>query len=470
MKQVVKRHTVCDTWPGKGPARVISGWLIYVFLCVSLSVLAADQTNAVPTQPLSLSDALNIALEHNPSIQKARKDLEANEGVVLQTRAIALPRLQIGGDYAARQPSAVEQPPLPIPGFTFGNDQSWQSGVRLVQSIYEGGRMVASVRAAKLMRQAAMLNYQTSLANAVLDVELAYYAVLLAAEQITVQEASVKLLEQELLDTRRRLEAGTVPRYNVLRAEVELANARPKLIRARNLFRISKNNLANQLGLDVPQHAPEDIPLVLSDKLTPEPLEIDLPTALNEALVRRPELGALRKSGAVLKENLVSARAGYKPSLQAFGGYEAKNSIFSTDLDRVLHGWMAGVQLSWDLFDGGSTRGRVIEANANLGRNAVEQENTRRQIELEVRTAVSVFIEAKEVLESQKKVLEAADETLRLATARSDAGTGTQLDVLGAQTALTDARTTQALALHEYAAARARLRRAVGANLPTNAQ
>ena len=90
-----------------------------------------------------------------------------------------------------------------------------------------------------------------------------------------------------------------------------------------------------------------------------------------------------------------------------------------------------------------------------------------RRIELEVRTAYSNFIQAREVLESQKKVQEEAEESLRLARARSEAGTGTQLDVLGAQTALTEARTTQIQALHDYAAARARLQRALGENVPS---
>jgi outer membrane protein TolC len=458
---------------GTVPGRCAPGIGLRIICVIVASLLgyagnsraAAESTNALPSQPISLAEALDLAIQCNPAIQKARKDLEATEGVVLQTRAIAWPKVQVTGNYAATEPSGVDKPPLTIPGFTFGTDQSWHSQVRLVQSIYEGGRVVSGLRAARLLREQALLNYQTTLANAILDVELAYYAVLLQTQQITVQEASVLLLERELKDTQQRLEAGSVPRFNVLRAEVELANARPRLIRARNGFHIAKNILANLLGLDVPRGASQDIPLTLSGALTPEPLEMDLPTAVSQALAGRSELGALRKTGALLRENVRTARSGYKPSVQAFGGYQAQSSIFSSDLDRELHGWMAGVQLTWDVFDGWRTRGRVMEAAANVGRNEVEQDNAGRQIELEVRTAFSSFVEAREVLDSQKKVLEAAEEALRLARSRGEAGSGTQLDVLGAQTALTEARTTQVLALHDYAAARAKLRRAVGNRL-----
>jgi outer membrane protein len=84
---------------------------------------------------------------------------------------------------------------------------------------------------------------------------------------------------------------------------------------------------------------------------------------------------------------------------------------------------------------------------------------------LEVRTDYSSFINAREVLQSQLKVEEEAEEALRLANARSDAGTGTQLDVLNAQTQLTQARTTEVQALHDYDVARARLRRAIGEDM-----
>ena len=142
------------------------------------------------------------------------------------------------------------------------------------------------------------------------------------------------------------------------------------------------------------------------------------------------------------------------------------NSVLSQDLTDERHGWIAGVQMSWSLFDGWFTRGKVKQAIALYERAGVELDDAGRQIELEVRTAYSNFIEADEVLRSQEKVVEQAEEALRLARARSEAGTGTQLDVLGAQTALTEARTTQIQALRDYSVARARLERAIGMNLP----
>ena len=439
------------------------------FLTLSLpglladGVFAAPVTNNFPTQPLSLADGVNLALTMNPSIRRAQKDLEASQGIVIQTRAIAVPKLRITGDYDAKQRSDVDV--ISTNGFNLGSDQNWDAQVRIVQSLYEGGRIASSLRVAKLTKEQAMLNYQTAVSDTVLDVEIGYFDVLVAEQQIIVQEASVELLSRELEDTNRRFNAGTVPRFNVLRAEVELANAQPKLIRARNAFRIAKNNLANLLGFNIPKEALEDIPLKLSGKLESIPYAMELSRAIALALERRTELGALRKAESLRKEDIVNARASYKPSLQAYAGYEGHNSILQSELNTDLHGWIAGVQLSWDIFDGGLAYGKTKQARALHEKAEVELEDAGRRIELEVRTAFSNFREADELLKSQEKVVEQGEEALRLAKARNEAGTATQLDVLSAQTALTEARTTQVQALHDYAVARARLERAVGANL-----
>ena len=159
---------------------------------------------------------------------------------------------------------------------------------------------------------------------------------------------------------------------------------------------------------------------------------------------------------------MTSAQAGYKPSVQIFAGYGAKSSQFSSDLTDELHGWVAGAQLSWNVFDGFLTKGRVQEARGLRLQVQEELADAMRSVELDVRTAYASFIEAQEVLRSQDKVQESAEESLRLASARAAAGTATQLDVLDAQTSLTDARSTKARALRDYAVARAKLVRAVG--------
>ena len=415
------------------------------------------------TQPLSLMSALNIALQQNPTILKAQNDLEASYGVVVQTRAVALPHVQATGQYKDTDRNAIEN----FPGAPSTPNQNWNAGVQIVQSIYAGGKMMAAVRAAKITKQQALAQYQATLADTLLAVRLAYYDILLAAEQITVNETSVNLLQKELDDQQRRYDAGTVPHFNVLRASVSVANARPPLIKAQNNYRIAKNNLANLLGYNLPREIWDNIPLHLIDTLDAAPYEINLPDALQQALTKRPELVALRKTEELQKLSITDASSGYKPNLSVFAGYNWFNAQFTPPvaLDHDINGWNAGAQISWDIFDGMLTHGKVVQAKALYAKSRTSVDEGARNVELEVRTTYSDFLEAKEVLESQKTVQAEAEESLREANARAGAGTGTQLDVLDAENSLTQARSTQVQALHDYDAARARFERAIGADM-----
>jgi outer membrane protein len=427
---------------------------------------STNQTPPWAGQPLSLADAVNLALQQNGDILRGKSDLEAQYGVVVQTRAIAVPKLQAAGDY--HYTTEVEK--IPFPGFPTINNY-WSANIQIVQTIYQGGQINSSLRSAKLTEEAALLEYQTVIADSLLAVRVGYYGVLQTAEQVVVEQASVKLLEEQLDDQQRRFNAGTVPRFNVLQAEVALANERPRLIRARGDDRIAKNNLVNLLGYHVPPQISEDIPLQLTDKLDAEPYDIELPVAIGKALENRSEIAALRKQESLRKEGVIGAGSGYKPAVQLVAGYGGRSAEFITDDPAyVIHGVTAGAQVSWNLFDGFLTKGKVQQARAQYEGSKIDVDNVMRNIELEVRTDYSNFIEARETLESQQKVQEEAEEALRLATARNNAGTATQLDVLSAQTELTQARSTQVEALHDYDVARARLERAMGINIMQTTQ
>lgn len=442
--------------------------LLFGFALAAATFAAAAQntgTNSIAeiTKPLSLVDCLNIALQQNAAISRAHSDLRASQGIVIQTRAVALPQLTAKGQYAEVEKKFQENFPSAPPA----PNKNWDGNIQITQTIYDGGKMIAALRAAGATKRQAIAQYNTAVADALLAVRTAYYDVLLANQQVTVHEASVNLLQKELEDQQNRYNAGTVPKFNVLRADVAVANERPNLIQARNNYRIAKNNLSNLLGYNLPHDIFEDVPLQLTDTLDDTPYEINLPDAIQQALSQRSELVASRENETLQKLNVVNARAGYQPSLSVFGGYGWKNTQFTdpTDLGYTLHGWTVGAEMSWNIFDGLLTHGKAVQAKAQYEKSKTDLADESRQIELQVRTTYSQFIEAKEVLDSQEKVQEEAEEALREANARAQAGTGTQLDVLDAETALTQARTTKVQALHDYDVARANLQRAIGEDM-----
>jgi len=130
-----------------------------------------------------------------------------------------------------------------------------------------------------------------------------------------------------------------------------------------------------------------------------------------------------------------------------------------------VDGWTVGARATWPLFDGLATKGKVSQARAQREQADLDFADARRAIELEVRQAYSDYLQSVELLEAQKKTVEQAEESLRLAEARFRAGTGTQLDVLSAQTALTDARSNEIQALYDYNVAVATLERATGSTV-----
>ncbi len=444
-----------------------TGSLVAAAAEADLATNRVSDNSAWLTQPISLADAMRITLLRNSSILKAQSDLEAIHGVSVQTRAVALPTLTAQGGYTHDE-AVEEKINFGIPGaslFKTPKDQ-WSGSIRLEQHIYEGGRIRSSLRTARLLRDQALLRYENTVADTLRDVRTAYYDVLQAGQQIVVREASVKLLGQELTNTTQRFDAGTVPRFDVLRGEVEVANARPKLIRAQNAYRNAKTALALVLGYNVPPGTTEDIPLNLTGKLEAESFTMDLATAIAQGMQSRPDLGVARIEESLRKEAVVSAKSGYKPSLLVFGKYGGRNSTFIDDFFEPVSGPGVGVEMRWNIFDGFMTKGKVMEAEAYREKSHFDLEDVTRQVEQQVRKAYSDVVEAREVLASQLKVQEQADEALRLARARYEAGTGTQLDVLNAQTSLTEARTTQIDALHDYAVALARLGRAIGTDVP----
>jgi outer membrane protein TolC len=230
-------------------------------------------------------------------------------------------------------------------------------------------------------------------------------------------------------------------------------------------YRVAKQKFVELLGYDLPNSATDDLPLNLTTPLDSRPYGKNLPAALAEALQNRTEIAALEKEELLRDEAIVVAKAGWKPSVQAFAGYQLMSRLQTRSFSDELHGGLVGAQFSWPLFDGFLTKGRVDEAQALRGKAGEAKAETTRIVELQVRTAWSDLRTARSVLDAQVVNVKKAVRALELADARYKEGAGTQIDVLSAQTALTDARGSYVDALRNYSVARARLLRATGSDL-----
>lgn len=402
-------------------------------------------------QPLTLERAVSIALKQNPDILKALHEIERTHGQIVEVKAQALPLVVGTGQYNQSDPNLIEA------GTFIGlQEKTWQIRLEARQLVYSGGQVQAAVKIAKLAEDSSHRMLRETVNQVVATVRSQFFTALLNRELITVAEESIQLLGDQLRDQQNRLAAGTVPRFNVLQAEVALANARPDLIRAKNNYLIARLQLAKTLSLAA--NSTVDV----TGSLLANTRDLSLPKALATARSRRAILKAQNNAIQTEQQNITVARAGYKPRLNVDAGYELKNSRLSDNLADETHGWYVGVVGTWNIFDGFATKGRIDQSKARLASAAVTYDDLVRQVELEVQTAFANVSQAKELIASQEKVVEQADEALRLAKERLAAGAGTQLDVLSAEVARTQARTTQKQALSSYHVAIAEFDRATG--------
>ena len=404
---------------------------------------------------LGIDNAIQTALEKNPEILAAIQQIRLTSGQVVQVRAAMLPTLQANSGYN------VQSDTLANPGFDFGlvnNNQAWNVNIAINQNLWSGWKNQADFSAAKLSNESAYYSLRQTIDKVVADTKKLFYDVIFNRALIRVREESVAVLQSQLQDQQSRFEAGTVPRFNVLQAEVALANAIPPVIQARNALRISQFALVKQLGLDYPSD-PSLIPIDVLGQLDYNPIKIDLAKSVFTALTRNPSLKVQRQNILIGKEQLKSAMSGFQPTLNATAGYQAFNIPTASSLDQAVNGLFFGVTGSWNIFDGLATVGATQAARASLQQSMINYDNGARTVELDVQRAVSNLIEAQEVIDSQRANVVQATEALRLSRERLDAGAGTQLDVLNAQVSLLQAQTTELEGRYRYITALAEYNR-----------
>lgn len=442
----------------KSLMRLPSLFLVGASLLAALPAVAQindgkpDPEFAVP-EGLDLPYSLGFALDNNFAIRQAKERIRQQEGIVLEVRSAQIPNVGASGGYSRNADEISSN----------GRDHNWSVNITARQVLYSGGGVRASVEAQKLALDAAVLTLRAVINDALLEVRTRFYTVLVNRERIKVQEQNIELLQRQLQDVKNRFEAGTVSNFEVLRAEVALANAQPALITARNEHRLAIEELRQSLGfVNTSTENVAKVPEFIGT-LEFKPVDYDLRSALVSAREKRPDLQRLYKLEAAAEQGITVQRSGYLPTVSAYGAYDWRmNSTGSSSLSNARDGWTVGLQSSWDIFDGRATAGRVAQARSQLEQTKLSVAEAQLSVDVDVRRAISTYQQATELAEASKKVVEQAEEAVRLANARFGAGTATQLDVLTSQVDLTTARLNQLQAYYSYNVAVANVRRAMG--------
>ena len=416
----------------------------------------ASNSPSAPLPRYSLQRCIDRALEQNSDVLVAKKRLEEAAGAIVEARAGFLPSLTGYANY-----EKLETDYATLAGATKNRTFIWNVNIRLTETIYAGGAVHARMGIARLQKQSRTLDYEAVIDQVIMEVRVAFYDILRNKSDVAVHEQAVNFLTEQAGNERSRLEVGTGQKLNVLRAEVNLALEQSALIDSRNLLRNSCLRLSELLS--IPYSIDQDqVPFDVEGTLAYEKTTLELNDCLSRALIQRPELTARENEVEVQKKQLTVDRSEVLPHVDAFTGYDVVSQPDPSQPVDHYEGYLAGVAVSWHLFDGLATKGRLHATRARLDQAETSYEALHRTIEADVLRAYRDLQRAEENIQTQTANVQLAMESLNLATANFGLGSTSQLELLQSQLDLTRAQTAELSARFEYNAALARLQRAMG--------
>lgn len=422
----------------------------------ALTEAPSESAEQVPTpgQPLDLEALVRIALDTNPLVRAAQEGVATARESVGVARASYYPEVGVDARYRRFDTHVFLPAGLPVSTTTLGSTDDWTAGVRAGYTLFDSGQRSAERDAAVAGEKAAGHDAARVRQDVAFSVHQAYYRVLSALAARSAAEMRLARSRDHVELARARKAAGAAPQSDVLRAEVELADGQLALVSAEGAVRVAYGNLNTTLGL------PVDLPLEFN---APEegflrPGDEGTKAALVRALQQRPELQASRERIAAADREVAAIRGVYGPRVKAEGAFGWRDSTFlPQDQD-----WSVGFSFNIPLFTGFARAHRVARAATEVRALEAEMAALAARIQQEVWTANSDLVEADQAVRQSEVLRGAAQESLRFARARYEAGASTITDLLDAESALTQADAAHLTAGLGFRVASARLLRAEG--------
>jgi outer membrane protein TolC len=410
---------------------------------ISILVPIPGTTGAFAGQTLSLEQAVSIALEKNLDVLSAREELAKAEGKLVYARSGLFPTISVNGSVSRRN------------GESSKPEDENVGNVSLSQYLYAGG--VISAGAEQALQTQAKARQDLRNAEEVVSMKVfdAFTTVLLRkADEETARDA-LAYYENSAKELGKRFELGLAKRLDYSRAVQQRESASADYTRAKNNLSTARIDLLTLLRM------PPDADVEITGGLEAEAASVNRDESVVRALGQRPDLQGQKTIAAIQKTAVDIARGGMRPVVTLSASYQF--AYDSTPASSAADDeWLATVSMKVPVFDGGMTRGRVMQEQASL--NQAEQAAVKKEeaVRAEVIQAALSVESTYETVGAARKSLELAQENLRLAEVGYREGVNTQLDVLSARTTLTEARQGLSGALKAYRVALAGLWKAEG--------
>ena len=434
------------------------------------------------TLRLAIEEAVTRAVRQSDESRLAAAQLDVTEALITTTRAAGLPQLRLNGTYT----QVIENARANVVGSVFAQSFTYNTNANISQTLFQGGRVFASTRAAADAKRASRFDQAEVRARVSVDVQRAYFLALLSDRLYEIQLRNLELADARLRQVQSLESGGRAARYDVLRARVGRANLEPAMIQARSDRELTLLEVKRILNIPVGQ------PLVLTSALDPDGLQTFIAAVANDSSAD-PVRASVRSAESILEaraEGIKIARADMLPTVSAFfqTGYlalpsnngvptrwgEASSTLCpaGSPSTRICqnNGWFPdrnfGVQISWPLFDGLRAKGNVDLAQAQRKVAELQLSQEREQVQVERAQARAEFARARSAYESQRDNAREAEEAYRLASLRFERGLDTQLEVSAVQLQLLVAQTNEARSIFDLYIAAADLARARGLPIP----
>ena len=431
------KRTVLQTHRRKTPILKLAFVLLLFFSLLPFTAASGEKRGS---QALTLEEALQITAEKNKDIQKAREYRTWVEARYVEERAIALPQVVITGSGSSSRDESQK-----AFGSNFPTKQNlWSGSLGVSQAIFTWGQIGASLRAAKVGLTTAEDQLRLYRQAAYRDVSASFYDILLAK---TLKEIALQNMEQKKRhsdEAQKRYTLGVATDYDVLAGKVDVENARPPIIRTENLIQIAQERFRFLLGIGQQEvDARGNLEVTLTDY--PKYEEV-----LEVAWKKRPEVSDLQHRIEIGKEVVKIANAGDKPRLDFKGGVGWSDLDLGGGYQADGPNWSAGLFLTFPVFDGLRTRGKVAAARSDVSILRIEEAKLKDSISVQVRDACNAVKEAGEIVKALSGTVTQAERLLFMAEKGYEYGVKTKLDVDDAQLNLIQAKGNLARSKRDY--------------------
>ena len=431
-------------------------------LTAALTVLCSQSVFAA-TLELDLDETIQRALLTNPNVKIAeynRKAAKADYSAAKSARGISISlNHQSGrGGYADPHMSVLydnQGNAIPRYSKSIGNNHS--NSITATLPLFTGGELQGQIGQAKANYRSMLSAEEQAYIEMKETATNGYFTMLDAGNMKTLCQESVDRLQAHLDNVIAQYNVGIVARADVLRSEVELANAKQDLISAENGYDVAEATLNNIIG------TPLSTTLVLKDTLQYVPYDNDMAYCLAYSEEHRPELKQAEYGVDAAEAALVVARSGHMPKISASASNSWASENWPGDDNEE---WAVGVTASMNIFDSGVTWSKIHAAQENLAKAKETQRQVKDAVELEVRTDYLGMREAEKRISTTQVAVAQAEEDYHIAVVRYQAGVGTNIDVMDAQVALTEAKTNYVKALYDYNTSKAALNTSMGVGVP----